>query len=450
MGARVLIIDDEDLFREDLATLLVEEGYECRTSPDGQGSLRLVQEFGPDVVLCDIIMPGMGGVEVLEEIIRLRPETGVIMITAYGTLETAVEAFRKGACDYIMKPLIPEDVFRKIERYLEQKRLLREVCCLRRQIQQEAESYNLVGKSEPMQRILDLIGRVARTDSTVLVMGESGTGKEMVTRAIHRASHRCEGPFVVVNCASLPEHLMESELFGHVKGAFTGAYKDKPGFFELADRGTLFLDEVSEMPVHLQAKLLRAIEQKVVVRVGGTRSLRVDIRIVASTNRDLKSEVKRGRFREDLFFRLWVVEIALPPLREHRGDIPLLVEHFVKRYNALLKKNFLGIDPQALRVLLSYHWPGNVRELQNAIEKAMILAQGDSLGIEDFPRDIVGSAGFSDTSDNLRKAVNAYEQEHIRQALRTAGGNREETARRLGINPATLYRKLAAYGLTEE
>lgn len=449
METRILIIDDEEMFREDLALLLEDQGYVCRTAADGSAGIEAAKEFAPEVILCDIVMPGMGGVEALEELVRICPGSCVLMVTAHGTLETAVEAFRKGAFDYILKPLVLEDVFQKIARYVEYRRLAAEVQALRRELQREDRASGMVGKSSAIGRVFELIERVAQTASTVLVTGESGTGKELVARAIHEGSRARDRAFVAVNCAALPEALLESELFGHLKGAFTGAEEDRPGLFEIADRGTLFLDEIAEMPVGLQAKLLRAIEQKEVRRLGSGRMLRVNARILASTNRDLKAEVAEGRFREDLFYRLRVVEISLPPLRERREDIPLLVEHFIQKYNARLKKRFLGADAGAMRVLMAYGWPGNVRELENAVERAMILAEGDFLGVADLPPDIAGSVEFPELRDNLRDAVKAYEREHIRQVLNACGGNREAAARRLGINPSTLYRKMAELSVQE-
>lgn len=449
MSAKVLIIDDEDLFREDLAELFAGQGYECRTAADGNHGVAVAEEFGPDVVLCDVVMPGRSGIEVLEEIVRVCPESCVIMLTAYGTLETAVEAFREGASDYILKPFVLEDVLQKIVRYLQHRALLVEVRRLRRELSYQIGPIPLMGESELMRQVFAWIEKVSQTDSTVLLTGESGTGKELVARAIHEASTLREGPFVAVNCAALSPSLLENELFGHVKGAFTGADRDRPGLFEAAAGGTLFLDEISEMPLDLQAKLLRAIEQKEVVRVGSTRPICVKVRIIASSNRDLKRQVQGGKFRADLFFRIYVVEIHLPPLRERRKDIPLLVEHFIKKYNERLKKNFLGVDNEVMRILLAYPWPGNVRELENVIERAMILATGDFLGVGDLPPDITGSVQFPDLSDNLREAVKAYEREHIRQVLLSAGGNREEAARRLGVNPSTLYRKMAELSIQD-
>ena len=450
MTARVLIIDDEDMFREDLALLLGDQGYECRTAANGRLGVEEATAFNPDVILCDIMMPEMGGVEALDHLVQRCPEACVLMITAHGTLETAVDTFRKGVSDYILKPLVLEDVLQKIERYMEHRRLAREVQVLRRALQREEGASPMVGQSAPIQRVFELIDKVAQTDSTVLIAGESGTGKELVAHAIHDQSASSEQAFVAVNCAALPEALMESELFGHVKGAFTGAQTDRPGLFEMADRGTLFMDEIAEMPLSLQAKLLRVIEQKEVRRLGGTRTVQVQPRIVAASSRDLKGEVEEGRFRQDLFYRLRVLEIPLPSLRERREDIPLLVEHFVHKYNDRLKKRFLGVDADSMRILMAYAWPGNVRELENTIERAMILANGEFLSVMDLHPDIAGSVQFPELQNNLRQAMRAYESELLRQVLRECSGNREEAARRLGINPSTLYRKMADLSIQED
>ena len=330
VAAKILIIDDEDLFREDLASLLSVRGYECETASTGEEGSALATEYGPDVVLCDIVMPGKSGIEILGEIMSNSPETCVVMITAYGTLETAVQAFRRGAVDYINKPLLVEDVVQKIERIMNYRRLIQEVKFLRREVSPDVQSLPMVGKSRAMEDVFKLIARVAPTKSTVLISGESGTGKELVARAIHQASNRSEGPFVAINCAGVAEQLLESEFFGHVRGAFTGAVKKKIGFFELADGGTLFLDEISEVSLKLQSKLLRALEEREFIRVGETRPIPFTARIITSTNRNLQQQVEDGLFRKDLWFRIAVFEVHLPLLRERRSDIPLLVDHFVK------------------------------------------------------------------------------------------------------------------------
>jgi two-component system response regulator PilR (NtrC family) len=442
MSARLLIIDDEDLFREDLASLMRDEGYDCVTASSGEEGVRLAEQEPPDVVLCDLVMPGTSGLEVLEELAVGCPGTPVIMITAYGKMESAVDAFRRGAADYVLKPVDFEDLSRKVQRTLERRSLEREIHYLRRTVSEAATETRLVGRSAAIETVRGTIAKVAPTDSTVLVTGESGTGKEVVARAVHESSARHEQAFVAVNCAALPHELFESELFGHERGAFTGAVREKPGLFELATGGTLFLDEVSDLPLDLQPKLLRAIEERRVQRVGGTRPVAVDVRIIAATNRVLREEVESGRFREDLFYRLCVVEISLPPLRARRDDIPSLVEHLCHRLNGRLKQRVLGVDTEALRVLMSAPWRGNVRELENVLERSMILTDSEVIGVVDLPTELVGTAAVPEATDDLRSAVRAYEREHIRHVLRAAADNREEAARRLGIDPSTLYRRL--------
>lgn len=450
MGARVLIIDDEDLFREDLATLLRRNGHECKTAPNGDAGIDLASEFAPDVVLCDLVMPGKGGVETLNEIVRISPESSVIMITAYGTLESAVEAFRAGAVDYIMKPLLIEDVLQKIDRLTKYKRLAQEVKFLRRELSQNIESLAMVGQSKAMKDVLELITKVAATRSTVLVTGESGTGKELVARAIHDLSDPKEFSFVAISCAGIPENLLESELFGHVEGAFTGAIADKMGFFELASEGTLLLDEIGDMPLALQTKLLRVLEQREFFRVGQTKRIPLRARIIAATNKDLRRLAEEGNFREDLFFRIAVLEIHLPALRERREDIPLLVEHFINKFNGELKRKCVSVDNDAVRRLLSYSWPGNVRELRNVIERAMILSHEECITEADLPPEIADTFQSSECSDDLRSATRAYEKEYIRRTLAAAGGNKEEAARRLRVNPSTLYRKMSELGISSD
>jgi two-component system response regulator PilR (NtrC family) len=450
MTAKILIIDDENLFREDLAELLCRRGYDCKTAVDGKMGFEVAEEFVPDVILCDIVMPGQKGIELLSKILQICPESFVIMITAYGTIETAIEAFHKGASDYIMKPLILEDVLQKIERLLKYKRLSHEIRFLRQQLHREMEGPLLVGQSEQMQKVRELIRKVSTTTSTVLITGASGTGKELVARSIHSNSSAAEGPFIAINCAGIPEHLLESELFGHTKGAFTGADHDREGFFELAGKGTILLDEIAEMPLALQSKLLRVVEERKFIRVGGKNSIEVKARITASTNKNLERLVESEQFRQDLYFRLAVFEINVPSLKERRDDIAALCEHLIKKLNKELKRNCLGLDNDSIRMLLSYSWPGNIRELRNVIERAMILSTGEFITLAELPPQITNSVEFPEYCDDLRSALSAYEKEHIRRILQATGGNKEKSARRLGINPSTLYRKMADLGMISE
>jgi two-component system response regulator PilR (NtrC family) len=443
INAKILIIDDEELFREDLAVLLKDEGFECLTASDGEKGINLAQNFAPDIILCDISMPGKTGIDILDELKCYCPDAGIIIITAFGSLETSIAAFRKGASDYILKPLVFEDVLQKIRKFLKYQEMIQEVAYLRRTLSIHGSPSNIIGNSDVIKEIKELIHKVAPTNSTVLIKGESGTGKEVIANAIHEASKRNKNRFVAVNCAAIQGALLESELYGHRKGSFTGAIKDKEGLFEVANRATLFLDEIAEMPLDQQAKLLRAIEEKVIQPVGETKPISIDVRIITSTNRDLIDLVKMGKFRKDLYYRLRVVEISAPPLRNRKNDIPLLIEHFIKMLNQQLKKHYLGVDREAMKILLAYSWPGNVRELLNTLERSMIVGSGEYVCLGDLPSDIAGSFQVPRISSNLRVTLKTFEREHIRQILKETRGNREETARQLGINVATLYRKLS-------
>ncbi len=449
MTTKVLLIDDEELFREDLAGLLRLRGMECRTAPSGELGLAILEEWDPDIVLCDIMMPGMSGIDALDSMMRLRPELRVIMLTAHADLDTAITAFRKGACDYVMKPIVFEDVIGKVRRLAELKELTREVQVLRRQVSRSTESLPIVGQSESMKATMRHIGEVAATRSTVLITGESGTGKELAARAVHGLGGTKDKPFVAINCAGIPEALLESELFGHVRGAFTGAVGDRSGFFELAGDGTILLDEIGEMPLMLQAKLLRVLEQKEFMPVGGSKLKSLGARIIAATNKDLRKLAETGHFRTDLYFRIAVFEIPIPPLRERRSDIPALVEHLVQKLNGELKRQCLGLTQDAMRCLLAYAWPGNVRELRNVIERAMILSRGGYITPAELPENMSGGLDAVHTSapDDLRSAVRFFELDFLSRVIAECGGNKEEAARRMNINPSTLYRKLADLGV---
>ena len=442
MSGRILIIDDEELFREDLATLLRHEGYSCETAADGERGLRRAEQEPFDVVLTDLVMPGLSGIDVIDRLATAAPDTTILLITAFGSLENAVSAFHKGASDYLLKPVIPEDVLAKVKICLSHRRLRDEVRYLRRALRDSGTGSTLIGTAAVMVALRTLIGKVARTDSTVLVTGESGTGKELVARLLHESSHHGDGPFVAVNCAALPHELMESELFGHVRGAFTGAINDKPGLFEHASGGTLFLDEIAELPLPLQAKLLRAIERKEFLRVGGLKPVTTSARIVSATNQTLEREVAEGRFREDLFYRVRVVEIRVPSLRDRREDIPLLAEHILRRLNQRLKRHVVAVAPEAMTLLTRASWSGNVRELENVLERAMILAESDRIEPHHLPVELQGDGSPGEAVVDLRAALRAFEREHIHRVLAQTGGSREETARRLGIDPSTLYRHL--------
>ncbi len=443
MPVKILIIDDEELFREDLAMLLREKDYDCRTSANAADGLKLVIDFLPDIILSDIVMPDRSGIDILDDIIRIHPDASVIIMTAFGTLETAIQAFRKGAADYILKPLVFEDLLNKINRIWEQKKLIQEIKYLRREITEDINSLPLGSKSNVMQKIIELIKKVAPKNSIVLITGESGTGKELVAKAIHEFSNKKNEPFVAINCSGFQESLLESELFGHVKGAFTGAIIDKEGFFETAGEGTIFLDEISEMPVSLQSKLLRVLEQKEFYPVGGTKILPMKARVIAATNCNLQSHIKSGKFREDLYYRIAVFEIDLPPLRKRFSDIPFLVDFFIHKFNKEMKCHYKGISKDVLQLFMSYDWPGNIRELRNVIERAMILCDGMTITSAGLPAQMKSLTGETNQTQNLKEAVQAFEGSFLKRVLSDCNWNKEEAARRLNINPSTLYRKMA-------
>lgn len=444
MAATLLILDDEDTFREDLAVLLRKRGYIVHTSGDATAGVALAQDLLPDVVLCDVVMPGGGAMAVLRALGE-SPETGVIVMTAYGSLETAVDAFRAGAVDYLLKPLGLEEVTRKIERFCNAQQEHRKLVATRRHTAVDDPPVDFIGESPGILATRKLVAQVAPIRTTVLITGETGTGKDVVARALHKASPWHGEPYIAVNCAAFPETLLESELFGHTRGAFTGAVRDKTGLMEAAGAGTLFLDEVSETTLPMQAKLLRAVEQREATPLGATRPRRIEARLIASSNRNLEESVTAGTFRRDLLFRLRVIEIRLPALRERREDIPLLVEHYVATCARELKRDIRGVDAGAMRMLFSYGWPGNVRELRNVIERAVILNQTGTLGTEDLPPALTGGAEPSAAPDDLRTAVRLYEREHLRRVLLECDGDKEAAARRLGIDLSTLYRKLGPH-----
>jgi DNA-binding NtrC family response regulator len=445
---RILVVDDDEDIRILLSDRLEMYGYEVLNASDGQEALEKVDEMTPELVLLDIRLPILDGMEVLERIKLEHPETLVIMITAFGTVQLAVEAMRKGAYDFIEKPFDPPDIVRiKVEKALERQALVRENEYLRSELKGEYEE--LIGKSQKTMEVLRMIEKVAPSDSTVLITGESGTGKELVARAIYRNSPRSSEPFVVVNCSAIQPTLLESEIFGHEKGAFTGAIARKPGKMELADGGILFLDEIGDMASELQAKLLRAIQEKEFERVGGTAPIKVDVRFVAATNRDLQKAIQEGKFREDLFYRLNVVNIDLPPLRENREDIPLLVEHFLRKHSAAQKRRGIQITDKAMEILANYRWPGNVRELQNSIERALLLADSDLIGPEHLPQEVRADE-FPESTQTVTPAkpgvpLKDMEREHILKTLEEAGGKKTEAAKRLGISLRSLQYKLKEY-----
>ncbi|MHC4251171.1 MAG: sigma-54-dependent transcriptional regulator [Planctomycetota bacterium] len=450
MKANILVVDDEELIRDSLVEALEENGYAAQAAADGEAALGLASAESYDVVVSDIRMPGMDGIELLKKLRELSPETMVVMITAYAELQTAIDALRYGAADYVLKPFKRAEILGKVERIVEHRRLVLEVRNLRRAVedQEQRGCRGIVGGSPAINVVHDVIERVASLPSNVLIMGESGTGKEVVARAIHSGGSRDSEPFVPINCAAIPEALLESELFGHVKGSFTGATANKEGLLKTAGEGTIFLDEIGEMPPSMQSKLLRAIDNREVQPVGSTRRIPIQARIIAATNRDLKERAKDGGFREDLYFRLAVVEIEVPPLRERREDIPKLIEYFIEKLKPDLGCGTSGVSSEALRLLAGYDWPGNIRELANTIERAMIFCDDDFIGVEHLPPAIRGaSPATTDWPDDLRQATSQFEREHVSRVIESCDGNKRKAAKVLGIGVTSLYRKL---GLTAD
>lgn len=445
MPESILIVDDEEIIRESLTFVLAKEGYRVKGASNGREALGLVKAETFDVVLTDLEMPEMKGIELLENVIRYSPETLVVIITAYGSIESAIAALRKGAVDYILKPVEFDELLVKMKRMLANRRLSLENRLLRGELHRQYDFDNIIGRSPAMVRVFETIKKVAGTDGTVLITGKSGTGKELVARAIHYNSKRNAKPFVAVNCGAIVENLFESELFGHKRGSFTGATMDKEGFFKAADGGTLFLDEVSEIPFHLQVKLLRAIELKEITIVGTSISLPVDVRIIASTNKNLAKEVEGGRYREDLFYRLNIVEIALPSLAERMDDIPLLVQHFVALHAREMNKDVTGVDNEVMKSLLAHSWKGEIRELENIIERAVIFAEGKLITKNELPgffEQRQESVFAFDARKSMKEAVDEFEREYIGHVLRTNQYNKEQAAKALKISLSSLYRKI--------
>ena len=455
---RVLVVDDEDLIRWSLQQKLSNWGYRALVAPNGETAVSLMETESPDLVLLDVHLPDMNGLEVLKAIKEWNPRTAVIIMTAYGVLEDAVTALRLGAYDFVSKPLNFEELRTTIGNALETAKLRQEVRHFRERDRKRFDFENLVGESEPIRNAIGLMKKVAASPATtILFQGESGTGKDLFAKAIHFYSSRADRPFLAVKCAALPENLVESELFGYERGAFTDARQQKKGLLELADGGTIFLDEIGEMPIGLQAKLLRVLEEQGFKRVGGVQDVRIDVRIIASSNRDLKKMVEDEKFRQDLFYRLNVITITLPPLRDRGDDVKLLCRHFVSEYNARFGKNILGLTPEAERLLSLYHWPGNVRELKNLIERAMILEEGTHIGADALPIDIaeppprgtavgVPDIALPDKGTSLEKV----EEELLRQALSRTRGNQTRAAKLLNISRDALRYKMKKFQLHEE
>ena len=451
--ARILIVDDEDGIRKVLRQLLEYEGHEVRTASGGGEAISVFEEFEPDVTFLDVKMARMDGLEVLMRLRAIDPDAIVIMISGHGTIETAVEATRRGAYDFLEKPLDTDRILVTLRNALQQRGLAQENARLRDEVESR---YEIVGSSFAIRALLDRIEKVAPTDARVLITGENGTGKELVARAIHRLSTRAEGPFVEVNCAAIPAELIESELFGHVKGSFTGAFADRSGKFEQADGGTLFLDEIGDMSPAAQAKVLRALQEGVITRVGGERPIRVDVRVIAATNKDLKQEIARGRFREDLYFRLNVVPIHVPPLRERRDDIPMLIRHFARIAVERQRLPDRKFSQGAIERLCAMDWPGNVRELRNTVERLLILARGQEITPADVDRMVGVASETGGLSSELLQAPTfaefkeRAERAYILAKLREYDWNVSETARSIDMPRSNLYKKIERYGLVRE
>jgi len=437
---RILVVDDEAAMRESLRDWLMEDDYEVGVAGSGPEAIAMAKDKKWEVILLDLKMPGMDGLETLSHLRRVDPEAEVLMMTAYATVDTAVKAMKQGAFDYLVKPFYPDEIEIQIKKIVEHRELVLENILLRKKLEEKYHYGEIIGKSDAMQEIFDLIARVAPTDSTVLITGESGTGKELIAQAIHAHSPRSYNPFIAVSCGALPESLLESELFGYEKGAFTGADHTKRGRFELAHGGTLFLDEIGDITLKTQVDLLRVLQERTFRRLGGQELVKVDVRIVAATNRDLKEAIKKNEFREDLYYRLNVISLHVPPLRDRREDIPLLTETFLRKYCLELNKEEVRISPSALRLLMEYDWPGNVRELQNVMERALVIGRGKEIVEEDLP--------FSRerlSTDPYPKSLKIMEKMHIERILEESEWNVSRAARALDIDRQTLYNKMEKY-----
>ena len=448
-ASSILVVDDEPEMRQLLQDTLEEDHYRVVVASDGREALTRLESERFPVVVTDLRMKGIDGLGLLEQVVQKYPESNLIMMTAFGTVESAVEAMKQGAFDYLTKPVKTDELLVTVQKALREALLRQEVQQLRQQVNREFAFDQILGKSKPMREIFDLIRRVADSQTNILITGESGTGKELVAKALHFNSQRKSKPFVPVNCAAIPELLLESELFGHVRGSFTDAKSDKRGLFEEAHEGTLFLDEISELPMMLQAKLLRAVQEREIRRVGATRSTSVNVRLIAATNVLLAEEVKAKRFREDLYYRLNVIEIHLPPLRDRKEDIPLLTHGLLQKCLTAQQKHVEGIADSAMARLIDYSWPGNVRELENIVERAATLTQGPKISLEDLPlniQDIQGEGQFIEDAVEETLSLAQVEWNYIRRVLEKLGGNKYQTAQVLGIDRKTLYRKLSEMG----
>ena len=444
---RILVVDDEEQMRDLLAKVLERKGYEVSVCGDGAEALALLEREPADLVITDVRMPGLNGMEALRAVKELNPEIVVLIMTAFGSIDQAVQAVKEGAYDYINKPFKIDEILLTIQKALEERHLRHEVSTLRQELRTRYHFENLIGKSRAMQEVFGLIEQVAGSRSTVMVYGKSGTGKELVAKAIHYNSPRSAKAFVAVNCAAIPAELLESELFGHEKGAFTGAIATKVGKFELATGGTLFLDEIGHMRLDLQAKILRALQEREIERVGGTRTIKIDVRVLAATNRDLKKAIEDGTFREDLYYRLNVVPITLPDLKDRQEDIPLLANHFVQKFAPESNPAMREIAKEAMAILMSHTWPGNVRELENVIERAVTLGRGPAVEPRDLPPHLAGGTNPLERALTKEASLEDLEKDYIAMILRRTKGHQIRAASILGIDRRTLYRKIRRFGL---
>jgi len=452
---RILVVDDSEGTRSLCSKILEKEGYVTDTAADGAEALEKIKSEPYDLILTDLMMPHMDGLELLEHAQKEHPGVPVIIITAYASVATAVEAMKKGAYDYVPKPFNPGELQITVHKALDEKNLRRENIELKKELKDKYHYENIVGTGGAMQKIYRLIEKAAESNSNVVIYGDSGTGKELIARAIHFNSPRAAEKFVPVSCGAIPETLLESELFGYVKGAFTGANTDKKGMFEVADKGTLFLDEIGDITPAIQVKLLRVLQERVITPVGGTEPTKVDIRLISATNRDLSKEVEKGGFRQDLFYRLHVVPIYLPPLRERREDVPLLAEHFLTKYCKENNKNIKGFSAEVMNQLMSHNWPGNVRELENIVQRIVTFEEGEVAGVDSLPPNFKQQIEYhekfyKDSVENLQDLIDQVEKHHIVHILKGTGGRRTEAAERLGIDRRTLYGKMHKYSITPD
>lgn len=452
MAEKILVVDDEKIIRESLAFVLRNENYEVDEAENGLTAYELLQKNFYDLVITDLEMPSMKGIDLLEKIKELNIKTSVIIITAFGSLNTAISALRNGAADYILKPVEFDEIIFRVKQLFLKKNLIKDNKLLRKQLNANFNFENMVGESKAMREIYSLIKRVSNSVTNVLITGQTGTGKELAARAIHQNSERKERPFIPVNCGAIPDNLYESEFFGYKKGAFTGAVADHDGLFKSADKGTLFLDEIADLPEHVQVKLLRVIQEKEIKPLGSDKIIKIDVRIIAATNKNLKKEVEERRFRDDLYYRINVIEIKMPKLSERKEDIPLLVDFFIQKYNKELKKHIKGIDHKALQIFINYNWEGNLRELENMIERLVLLNENEDLiTLKDIPSSFRTEIEEQDNFyyDELNKALQFYEKQHIINILKKTNGSRAEAAKLLKIDVSTLYRKMMRYNISD-